>query len=207
MDKKFLVRKIICGAMIGCIAITMGGVALATDLEGEATTDSEATGVKRTRMLYQAKDKTEFGQLKGFMVKSKAPGKGLEAVLDKLVENGGISQEKADEIKEYLQTKAESRKADFEKIKSMTKEERQKYMEENKDRKKERFNIMEQLVLDNVITEVEREQIESKLKEIMPQRENAVKLEGFKNRIKPIKNGLLNRPFELKLDKKLLPTE
>ncbi|HMM21745.1 MAG TPA: hypothetical protein PKA10_13590 [Selenomonadales bacterium] len=56
----------------------------------------------------------------------------LQASLQKLVEDGVISQPQADKVLGFFQEKARERQADFAQMKSMTPEERQSFMEQKK---------------------------------------------------------------------------
>ena len=169
MEKRLFTKKILSGVLIGSMMLSMGGSVFAKELESQGTAATDGIAGKRTKTMQKVKLGFEFKGQKDLLVKDRAPGKGLETVLDKLVEEGKLSQGKADEVKKYLKEKAEDKKAEFEKLKTMTKEERQSYFEENKGIKRERINLMDQLVKDGIITEAQGEQIEAKMKEMMPQ--------------------------------------
>ncbi|AOT69742.1 hypothetical protein [Geosporobacter ferrireducens] len=165
MEKRLFMKKMLSGVLVSSMMFTMGGAVFAKETEGTA----DAAAEKNTKIMQKFKAGSELKKENGFALKSQVPGKGLEAVLDKLAEEGTLSKEKVEEVKKYLEEKMEAKKAEFEKIKDLTEEERQKYFEENKANKTERVDFIEQLVKDGVITEAQEEQIKAKMKEMMPQ--------------------------------------
>ncbi|SHI89658.1 hypothetical protein SAMN02745975_00851 [Geosporobacter subterraneus DSM 17957] len=167
MEKRFFMKKILSGVLASSMVLALGGAALAQ--EPDAAANSEAAAGKTVRIMQKFKQGKGFGGQLDFVAKDKAPGRGLEAVLDKLVEEGTLTQAKSEEIKKYMTEKAEARKAELEKIKAMTLEDRQKYLEEKKALVKEKIHLTEQLVQDGIITAEQKEKIEAKMKEMMPQ--------------------------------------
>jgi len=82
----------------------------------------------------------------------------MTEVLDKIVEDGTLSQEKADKILNFINEKEEERKAEFEKTKDMTREERKAYFKENKP---QRSNLLDALVEEGIITQDEADELSS----------------------------------------------
>lgn len=80
----------------------------------------------------------------------------MKSQLKTLVDKGTITQAQADKVLAYLQKMAESRKADFEKVKNMTQAERQAYMEANRDKDQ---NPLTQLVTDKVLSQEQADAI------------------------------------------------
>lgn len=73
----------------------------------------------------------------------------MQERLDKLVEEGKITSEQSEAILEAFENISAERKATLEKIKDMTQEERQAYLQEHKSE----FNPWQQLVEDGVLTQ------------------------------------------------------
>ncbi|MCY6353826.1 hypothetical protein [Clostridium sp. ZS2-4] len=80
----------------------------------------------------------------------------LKEELSKLVENKTLTQEQADKIAAAIKTANDARKADFEKIKDMTDEERREYMKGIKDSYKDPLKT---LVENGTITEVQEKEV------------------------------------------------
>ncbi len=80
---------------------------------------------------------------------------------EKLLEEGIVTQSDIDAITKYMEKNQEERRAQMEKIKDMTKEERKAYFEENKS---ERSNIFTEIVDDGGLTQERAEAIMEALK-------------------------------------------
>ncbi|WP_058486041.1 hypothetical protein [Defluviitalea phaphyphila] len=91
--------------------------------------------------------------------------------LSNLIEKGIITQEQATAWEAFVQEKEEERQAEIQSIQSMTEEERQAYLVENKEENK---SLLEELVEAGIITEEQAEEI----KLTMPQQKNQ---QGFRN--------------------------
>lgn len=97
----------------------------------------------------------------------------MQTKLDDLVNNGTITNDQANEILDFINEKMEERRADFEKVKDMTAEERKEYFKENRPKK---GNLIEELVDEGIITEEQS----TELKKLMPQRKKGFgKKKGF----------------------------
>lgn len=90
--------------------------------------------------------------------------KGISAQLDNLVKAGTITQTEKDSVTAYLEKKASDQKAEMEKVKNMTDEERRAYFEENKAAQKS--DVLADLVKDGILSQEKADA----LKEAMPQK-------------------------------------
>ncbi len=82
---------------------------------------------------------------------------GSDKMFEKLVTDGVLTQEQADQIAAYQTSKAEERKTEFEKIKDMTAEERKAYLEANKPLEKP--ELFANLVSAGIITQEKADEI------------------------------------------------
>ncbi|MCR6546282.1 hypothetical protein [Dehalobacterium formicoaceticum] len=69
-----------------------------------------------------------------------------------------ISEDQADQIKDFLANKAEERKAQMDKLQNMTDEERKSFMEENKNNNKD-MNILDEMVDQGIISQEQAQKI------------------------------------------------
>lgn len=99
-----------------------------------------------------------YNRRKGFGKDHSQNQEKLTKSLEKIVEDGILSQEKADKILDFINKKAEERKAEFEKIKDMTDEERKEYLKENRP---QGYNLLEVLVEEEIITQDEADKLSS----------------------------------------------
>ncbi len=83
----------------------------------------------------------------------------VEMDLTKLVESKVIDQATADKMTEYMQKKHEEMKADMEKVKAMTEEERKEYFESKK--VKVKLDILSDMVDNGVITQTQADAIKA----------------------------------------------
>lgn len=87
--------------------------------------------------------------------------KGWDIQLDALVTAGTITQTTADKIQTYLDAQEVTRKAEMEKVKAMTADERKAYFESNKPNVAEKEDILSTLVEKGVITQTEADAIKA----------------------------------------------
>jgi uncharacterized protein YutE (UPF0331/DUF86 family) len=144
MEKKTLMKKIICGAMIGTMALSMTTAGFADDVS------TEAVKAKGKQLRQEMKGEPGFR------------GNGGVGILEKLVEAGIVPQEKADAMKTYMEAQAQERKATFESLKDLSQEERKAYFEAHKG---ERVDIYDQMVKSGILSEEQSTKIKTYLKE------------------------------------------
>lgn len=164
-----LKKKLITGVLLGSMVLSLGTTAFASEnTEGLLNNQSEKK-IKYSMFKKDAKNFKEFKQ-KRFENREKH----LDKNLDELLENDTLSKDTVDKVKAYIEKRAAERKAEFEKVKDMTKEERNEYWSERKaERKGEKINIIDQMVEENIITKDEAEKIEENLqnrKEILSEK-------------------------------------
>jgi glutamyl-tRNA reductase len=82
---------------------------------------------------------------------------------DSLVSAGTITQAQEDKIVEFMKQKAEARKAEMEKVKAMTEEERKAYFEANK--AKERPDLFKELVDAGILNQAQADAAKKALPE------------------------------------------
>ena len=113
--------------------------------------------------IFASENKAGTGEIKpGFRQKTMGHlgninNAGPAKIFDKLVTDGVITQEQADQINAYLDEKAQERKAEFEKFKNMTTEERKAYFEANKPQ--ERPRLLDTLVTEGLLTQEKADEI------------------------------------------------
>lgn len=141
MEKRKTIVSVLSGVLVGGLLLS-GGLAFAGDVKSSVY--DSITG----KMPF-------FGQMmkhRGGM----APGKGndravlSQTTLDQLVKDGTITQNKADEIKAYIDKTQKEREALREKMENMTLKEIRQYMQDNVGKLQ---NPLDQLVTDGVITQ------------------------------------------------------
>lgn len=150
--------------IIGAAILAIGGSAIYASSANAATED---TANKKPAVEWKKDKEGKTPGEKRFKMKGEKgfPGKGVEEMktyLTSLVNEGVLTQQKADSITNYLQKKAEERKAEFDKIKAMTPEERKTYMNQKKG---EKLNPFDAMVKDGILTQAEADTINSKLQE------------------------------------------
>lgn len=121
-------------------AMLTGGILLSSVSLTFAATDKPLNTDKKTPLT------NEFRKTKG----------DLETKLKKLVTNNIITQDQADKIKDVISKDEAARKADFEKIKNMTEEERKTYMASNK---VNHINPLKSLVDNKTITQAQADKV------------------------------------------------
>ena len=142
MEKRKTIATALSGVLVGGLLLS-GGLAFAGDVKSSVY--DSITG----KVPF-------FGQMmkhRGGM----APGKGMgdrailsQTTLDQLVKDGTITQNKADEIKAYIDKTQKEREALREKMENMTLKEIRQYMQDNEGKLQ---NPLDQLVTDGLITQ------------------------------------------------------
>jgi len=164
MLTKNTIVKIISGVLIGGVVLSIGGMAFAKN------TTTDTTGNVKNRVLGKAgmakHQRMGMTQDMGKMIMWNMQ-EGIETVLEDLVASGVITRTKADELKSYIRKKEEEQKAEIEKFKNMTPEERKTQFEENKGRiMPRRVDILEDAVTEGMLTKDEAGAIKDKIAEI-----------------------------------------
>lgn len=144
MEKKMFMKKIICGAMVGTMALSVTAVGFADDVS------TKVMKTKGKQLRLEMKGEPSFH------------GKGGIGIFEKLVEAGIVPQEKADAMKTYMETHAQERKATFESLKGLSQEARKAYLEAHKG---ERADLYDQMVKSGVLSEAESTKIKTYLEE------------------------------------------
>lgn len=92
----------------------------------------------------------------------------MTKALESLVEKGVLKSEDVDKIMEYIRTQREEKKKMFDKMKEMDREQRKEFV---KNYYRDKMNIWDKMVKDNVITEQQAEEI----KKVIPYHRNKCK--------------------------------
>jgi hypothetical protein len=108
-----LVKKICCGLTIGCLFLSLGGLALANN-----ASDSDNV-IHRPDSPPQA-DMPNPGHMEQHIKKS----------LEKLVNEGTITKDQADKVIQFFKEKDSQRKAEMDKVKDMSPEDRETYLKQ-----------------------------------------------------------------------------
>ncbi|MCY6369471.1 hypothetical protein [Clostridium ganghwense] len=109
----------------------------------------------------------------------------LKEDLSKLVENKTITQEQADKIASAIKTAQDTKKADFEKFKDMSEEERKEYI---KNLKNNHTNPIKSLIEDGTITEEQAKEIRKTLPG-HPQKHHKPGFKGKMNKNMPVQEN------------------
>lgn len=149
MEKSKFITKLLTGALIGSIALSAGGYAFASNTKTTAKTQSKYVDFKHPG----------HGQRKGFSKED------LKTKLDTFVKSGTITQDQEDKIISYMEKKDTERKAEMDKIKNMTEEQRKAYFEQNKPT--EKTDLFTDLVNQNIITQAQADTIKKSMPEGM----------------------------------------
>ncbi|SHK22857.1 hypothetical protein [Tepidibacter formicigenes] len=112
----------------------------------------------------------------------------IEERINKLVEQGVITEDEASKWKELREQNQEERQAQMQKVRNMTKEERQTYFEENGMRGKNRGKGLSGLVEAGVISQERADEIQEKIHEIRVQ-ENQQRFEERLNKL--VEEGII----------------
>lgn len=168
IQKKVLTRTL-SGILVGGMLLSFGGFALAGT---DKTTDTKGIKGKFAPFGMFMKQGRGMHQ-EGF--------KGLnQKTLNLLVKEGTISQEKADEIKAYLDKKAEERKAQLEQFKNLNPEEWKAQFKQKGLNKIQRTDLFSELVANNILTPEKADIIKAKLQETMKQQQQQLLSEKLK---------------------------
>lgn len=87
----------------------------------------------------------------------------ISTTIKELVADGTITQATSDKITAYITEQEAARKADMDKVKAMTAEERKAYFEANKANKPEKLNLFDAMVEKGILTEQQANTISEKL--------------------------------------------
>ncbi|MCT4619714.1 MAG: hypothetical protein N4A62_10045 [Marinisporobacter sp.] len=144
-------KKMVNGILIGAMVFSMAGMAFADNISTEKKASKGRLGIeKRVGERFEKR------------------GPNLEDTITKLVEAGTITQDEATKWKAFNEERMEERKAEMDKVKAMTKEERKAYLEERKDNKEAgpRRGGMATLVEEGVFTQEKADQVGEKMHEM-----------------------------------------
>lgn len=86
----------------------------------------------------------------------------MQEILDSFVESGIITEDEVSAILDFISERQEERKSEFDKIKSMTPEEKKAYLKENEPKK---GDLWRELTEEGIITEEQADSIHEKLRE------------------------------------------
>lgn len=157
MKDKSIKKKILTGVLAGTIAISTSTLSFAAVKDSNGTKQKPNTRTECNRPM----NKKNFDTKKQAEMKVKNQeirAQKLEEGLKTLVSSNKITQDQANKVEEAIKSNEADRKAEFEKIKSMTKEERKTYMESIKGTK---VNPIKALVDNGTITETQLKDIMS----------------------------------------------
>lgn len=161
-------KKIGIAALCSVLLFSFAGMSF-------AATDTDDTGTDKPQQ--QGKAGFFRGAGPGGMHVRGMNGGLPEQMLDKLVEEGLITQDKADAITAYLKEKTDELKAQMEELRNMTQEERKAYMESKKETAPtERQDFLAQLVEKGLLTQAEADAVKAYLQE----NAKTFRPEGFK---------------------------
>lgn len=152
MKKNNIMGKAIAGLVAGSVILSMSVYAFADTTDASSGASKWANGKKIFGERMPGK-KGKFGP--GFMAE------GFKTQLDALVKAGTISQEQADKITSYINKKEEERKAEMDKVKAMTEDQRKAYFESKKPLKK--VDMFKDLVDQKVITQAQADAIKGQM--------------------------------------------
>lgn len=119
-------------------------------VDQKVITQDQANAVKKAMPIAQNK-----------MIKGHGFEKGARVNLDNLVKSGTITLDEKNKIDAYLNKKAEERKAEMEKFKSMTEAERKAFFEEKM--KPSRLNLADELVKEGILSQTKAEALKKSI--------------------------------------------
>jgi polyhydroxyalkanoate synthesis regulator phasin len=149
LAKKYL-TKVITGAVVLSLMLSVGISAFASQAKDAAEGS--------TAQVYSRDGRKGKGQIMG-LVKG---DKGFTALLPELVADGTLSQGESDKITEYAKEKREARKAEMDKVKTMTTEERKAYMAEKKNTHQD---LLSELVSKGILTQAKADAVKEKMQQ------------------------------------------
>lgn len=150
MKNPKIVGKVIAAALAGTMLLSLSSVAFAKSQNAADNTKAKSNITEKKHNKQMNKEM------------NMKPMKGMTETLSSLVKAGTITQEQSNKINEYLTAKQTAMKAEADKIKSMTAEQRKAYFEANKPNK--RVDFLKDLIDQKVITQAQADAI----KEAMP---------------------------------------
>lgn len=153
--------KVLGGLVITGTILSAGAMAMAADTNG--TNDKHKDFKNRPAMCDKMK---KFGDKdKGFLGKEMMKNN-IENELKTLVSTGVITQDESDKLLAFSKQEAEARKAEMDKVKNMSEDERKAYFDSMKDKKPEmREDIFTKAVSNNILTQEKADAVKAKLKE------------------------------------------
>jgi len=169
MKNPKMVGKVIAAALAGSMLLSITSVAFA---KSQSTSDNTKAKSKIT-------EKTQNKQMNKEM--NMMPMKGMTETLASLVKAGTITQEQSDKVNAYLTAKQTAMKAEADKIKNMTVEERKAYFEANKPNKN--IGFLKDLVDQKVITQTQADAIKKAMPKMNKPNQKGIKL-NLDNQVK-----------------------
>lgn len=162
MKNPKVVGKVIAAALAGTMLLSLSSVAFAKSQNASENTKTKSniTAKKPNKQMNKEMNMT--------------PMKGMTETLASLVKAGTITQEQSDKINEYLTAKQTARKAEADKIKNMTAEERKAYFEANKPNQK--VDFLKDLVDQKVITQDQADAIKKAMPKMNKPGQRGMKL-------------------------------
>lgn len=162
MKSNKIVVKLMAGVIIAGVTLSAGTTAFA-NTKDKVSSKIQTLGTEKREAFKQ-----------GFF------GGDIKAQLDTLVKDGTITQAQKDKVVEYMNKKDEARKAEMEKIKAMTEEERKAYFETNT--AKVRIDLFKELVDAGILNQAQADAA----KKLLPQhkelkRDKTIKIRGDKS--------------------------
>lgn len=153
--------KVLGGLVITGTILSAGAMAMAADANG--TNDKHKDFKNRPAMCDKMNKFGDKGN--GFLGKDMMKNN-MENELKTLVSSGVITQDESDKILALSKQEAETRKAEMDKVKNMSEDERKAYFDSMKDKKPEmREDIFTKAVSSNILTQEKVDAIKAKLKE------------------------------------------
>jgi len=157
--KKITIKKIVSGIVVGGLVLSFGGIAFA-----DTKTDNNIQKGKRdpSALTGMVRGDKQIGGMKGNLKESMNIK--LQDALKELVSNSTITQAKSDELQAYMTKKDEERKAEFEKIKGLSAEERKALLDNQQTEKVGKGQGMfSDAVKDSIITQEQADAIQSEV--------------------------------------------
>lgn len=151
MNSKRL-TKFISGAVVVSVVLTTGVTTLAAQRSKDnATAWNKLKSVVSTNGTSEGKGPCKVGK-----------GGNFKSILDEMVKEGTLTQSEADKITTYQKSKQESMKAEMDKVKKMTDEERKNYLGT---KRTERINFLTELVNNGIITQAKADALKAKIEQ------------------------------------------
>lgn len=160
MNKKKIMSKIMPAIVAGSVLCSAGGFAYAQSTAKNSANTS----------ITQTKDKDTH--------------KHMKSKLDELVKSSTITGEQANKILDYMNQKQTEKKAEMDKIKNMTEEERKTYFENNK---KEKLNLADELVSKGIVSKEQADSVVKAIRPNFPKKEHKMNT----NKIKSVLDNLV----------------